>query len=126
MRTYSEFLAFFRQELDRLGEQPFALSYQEVLGLMAGPVATDAGDAACRVFAATLEWPHLADHLRLETCIRLDTAREWCETCGEGELDPDETGQEFLESVLIEYYRDAGKDHWVVDRFLPAHKEPIA
>src|SRR5438132_8269972 len=126
MRTYSEFVAFFHQEIDRLGEQPFALSYREIVGLMAGPVATEAGDEACRVFAAELRWPPVADHVRLELCIRLDAAREWCETCAEGEIDPEETGTTFLKELLIDYYRDAGKSEWIVDRFFPNWREEEA
>jgi hypothetical protein len=123
MKTYAEFVEVFQRKIDRLGEHPFALSYREVVGLMAQPVATQAGDEACRVFATELRWPPVGDHVRLELCMRLDSAREWCEICAEGEIDPEETGTIFLTELLIDYYRDAGKENWIVDRFLPLWKK---
>jgi hypothetical protein len=113
---YGDHIPFFEREIERLGTKPFDLafgSFLEVLGLRGG---SREADAACRVFAETLEWPPLSERVRLELCMRLACAKWWCAECKDGE--PEETGKEFLESVLISYWRDVGRTDWLHENFV--------
>ena len=112
MRTYNDHVMFFDREIDRIGRAPFGLSLRSFLAVMARD-GTPEADAACRAFAATLEWPPLTEELRAEIGLRLVCAREWCADVTGAEGDGDEDGQEFLRSILIEYWQDCGRENWL-------------
>jgi len=116
-KTYGDHLRFVRHEVDRLGDRPLGLSFRSFLEGLARQ--SDEGDDACRVFAVTLEWPPLSEHLRLEVLCRLSAAEEWLEHCSEHEVPEDESGLEFLESLLIEYWRDVAPWNWCEAKILP-------
>lgn len=106
----------FQRELDRLATPRMNLSLAEVMRAL-GQDGSPEADAACRAYAATLEWPPVADSVRLELCLRLQCALWWLGKVRDG--DPaGETGSELLESVLIEYWRDVGRVDWLYARFV--------
>ena len=112
---YGQHVAFFDKEIDRLGSAPFDLSFRSFLAALAHDGMEEA-DAACRVFAATLDWPPVSDRVRLELCMRLACARWWCTEVAEHDSE-EELGSAFLESVLIEYWRDVGRLDWLYENY---------
>jgi hypothetical protein len=114
--TYGDHIPMFQRELERLGRPTMALTIDAVIGALARQGSAEA-DAACRVYAATLEWPPVADSVRLELCLRLTCALWWLDIARD-ENPEGETGSELLESVLIEYWRDVGRVDWIHDRFV--------
>ena len=77
MRTTCYHTPFFRKEVKSLGATPVRLSACEALEALVGDGLRDT-DAACRVFAETLECPAMADRVRLEVCLRLECAGWYC------------------------------------------------
>lgn len=122
---YGEHRRFFDREIERLGQPPFDLSIRSFLEVL-GRAGSEEADAACRVFAATLEWPRVPEHVRMELCLRLACARWWC-TEVEGLETEDEVGKAFLESILIGYWRDVGRVDWLWENYCltPAEKEDL-
>lgn len=114
MKTCNDHVAFFTSELDTLGNKPFRLRFAEFLEVLRYRKFHEA-DAACRVFAATLQWPAVQEKTRLELCMRLDCARWYCEEHPDMELD--QRGQEFLEDLLVDYWIDEGKRNWIHDNY---------
>jgi hypothetical protein len=116
--TWSAHVDFFQREIDRLSQQPFALDFQSFLEAM-GLDGVSETDAAIRVFARTLDWPPVSDRVRFEICLRLSCARWYCaDMVGHGAEDDEEDGTEFLESLLIEYWRDVGRTDWLYATFI--------
>jgi hypothetical protein len=114
--TYNDHIRFFEQELQRVGKPPFDLSAQSFLQVLEQEPTREADDA-CRVFAATLEWPPLREAVRLEVCLRLACARDWCEAVTGAPGDDEEDGRQFLEELLTEYWRDYQRE-WLGKRFV--------
>ena len=112
--TYAEHIAFFDRELEALGRKPFDLAFRSFVEALAHSGLEDA-DEACRFFASKLFWPPVSDRVRLELCMRLACAQWWCKANADAE--PEEEGKEFLESVLIEYWRDVGRRDWLLENF---------
>ena len=114
VQTYGEWADFFKVEQEGLNGGFFTLK-QLFAGLRA---ETLAGDEAVRVFALLREWPHMGEPLRSEISARLACAEWYCrymqsldaagESCGE-------SFQEFVESLMIGYYRDAGRCDWLFE-----------
>jgi hypothetical protein len=107
-----DLIALWDAELARLSTPEPRVSLPVILGILQGP-GSEAADSACSLFAATLAWPPLEDPVRLEVLFRLCCARWYCSVMPEHELEQDETPGAFAESVLIEYWRDAGREDWV-------------
>ena len=114
--TYGDHLPLIDEELRRLGQPQMKLDLAMILGALSRQGAREADDA-CRVFAATLAWPPVADSVRFELCLRLQCARWYVDTIRD-ESPEGQTGSELLESVLIEYWRDVGRVDWIYDRFV--------
>jgi hypothetical protein len=110
---YASDKRFFRRELELLGD-PLDLRVEQYLHVLENRYTEEADDA-CRQYAATLTWPPLPDPVRLEVCLRLACAEWYCSTFGdETDLD-DLDGQQFLESLLVEYWKDVGRESWLVE-----------
>jgi hypothetical protein len=112
---YKDHLPFFDGEIATLGQRPFNLPFRTLFEVLRSNGSQEA-DEACRVFASTLTWPQVSDAVRFELCMRLSCARWWCT-----ELTDDDTygepGREFLESLLIEYWRDVGRQDWLHENY---------
>jgi hypothetical protein len=121
MKKYGDHIPFFEREIASLGQQAFDLSFQSFLEVLATS-GTAAADAAVRSFAATLSWPPVSDPVRLELCMRLSCAKWWCKEC-EGLDAADEEGKEFLESVLIDYWRNEGRLDWLQENYCLTEQE---
>lgn len=113
--SYGAHIPFFEREIAELGNKPLGLSFQSFLEVLAHP-GTDEADAAVRVFASTLRWPPVSDPVRLELCMRLSCAKWWCKECEDHNPEGEE-GKEFLESVLIEYWKDVGRLDWLHENY---------
>ena len=113
---YRDHIPFLDRELERLEKGPFDLSARSFLEVL-GRAGTPEADAACRVFAATLEWPPVPDRVRLELCFRLACARAWCAEIADDSDSETEDGRAFLEEVLITYWRDDGRVHWLHENY---------
>lgn len=111
MHTYQEHVRFLQRELEGLGK-PFGLALLPLLRVMGAAPSLEA-DVACRVFAATLQWPPLTDATRLEVGLRLLCAIEWCEERIPVDGDCSENGSDFLAQVLIDYWQDFERGHWL-------------
>jgi len=116
--SWNAHIDFFEREIERLSREPFALGFQSFLEAL-GLDGVSETDAAIHVFARTLEWPQFSDRIRFEICLRLSCARWYCAdmVASEGEAG-DEHGTEFLESLLIEYWRDTGRSEWLYRTFV--------
>jgi hypothetical protein len=114
--TYGDHIDFFDREIAALGQRPMALTLPQIIHALDTDGAAET-DAACRAFAAALEWPPMADDVRLQVCLRLHCARWWCVDMAEEDADG-ETGKGFLESLLIEYWRDVGRVDWIHAHFV--------
>lgn len=121
-KNLDDFLQLFEKELERIGQKPFALSYPDILAVLGDPRMTEFVDEACRVFCLTLEWPPLTDAQRLEVCVRLDAAREWCASCRQSAYPGEGYDVTLLKELLIKYYKEEGRDYWKADRFLQDRK----
>ena len=117
MRPYGDYLPFLDREIARIGKGPLLLSFPEALQVLAHPGTAEA-DAACRVFAATLDWPPMTEGVRLEVCLRLACLRWWCALPEIRRQNDEDEGPESLASVLIEYWRDVGRADWLFDAFV--------
>ncbi len=115
MRTYNDHVPFFEKELARLGSTPVVLLPQSILAVMGAGVGSREVDKACRVFAATLEWPPLTEQVRLEVYLRLLCAKWWCEDMTGAEGDCAENGEEFLTELLIDYWQDVALENLLWD-----------
>jgi hypothetical protein len=118
MRIYEEHIPFFDREIERVGKPPFHLSAGSFLAVLAQEHGSREADAACRVFAATLEWPEMTEPVRLEVNLRLACARWWCTVVPDGEVSEEEPGPLFLERLLIEYWQDVGRKDWIYESIL--------
>ena len=110
MRTYAEHIPCFERELSTLGHA-FGLDFQQFLLALENRY-TEAADEACRLFAKEYRWPPMSDQTRLEVCLRLSCASMYCQELGDKSIDLEESGQFFLESLLIEFWRDVGREDW--------------
>jgi hypothetical protein len=54
--------------------------------------------------------------------MRLSCAKWWCKEC-EGLDAADEEGKEFLESVLIDYWRNEGRLDWLQENYCLTEQE---
>ena len=79
-------------------------------------------DFACRIFGTTGVWPLLEPRVRLEVCLRLACAAWYCKANSDQERE-DETKEEFLDSLLIEYWNDVGKADWLYESFVQPANE---
>ena len=113
---YGRHVAFLDREIHLLGGAGFALSFTEIDGILATRNSKET-DAICKQFAQTLHWPELSEKTRFEICLRLSCARSWCLHLGDCDSE-DQTGQEFLESILVEYWNDVGREDWIYDRYV--------
>lgn len=118
---YKNHLAFLDREIASLGTG-LHLDFESLQRVMGGPGTREADDA-CRVFAATLEWPLMSDAVRAEVCCRLACGRWWCADMGEVEIGPEEDGQWMLEQLLIDYWLDAGREEWIFHSFVERKPE---
>ncbi|GEM_PF-6510485 len=114
LETFWDFVPFFEREIGLLGRPFWDLNFRAIFRVLRSE-GTQEADEACRVFAITLEWPPVSEPVRLELCLRLCTARWWCTVVADDPLD--EPKREFLESVLIEYWRDVGRRDWIHENF---------
>jgi hypothetical protein len=113
---------FFQQEIDTLSQKPLALDFQSVLEGLGLDGVTETDDAI-RTYARTLEWPPVADRVRFELCLRLSCARWYCADMVrfDADTDDDRSGSEFLESLLITYWRDVGRTDWLFAALIQLH-----
>jgi hypothetical protein len=114
MMTYGDHIRFLDREIERLGSRPFALSFGSLLEGLSRRGLPEA-EEACRVFAATLEWPAMSDPVRFEVCARLSMTRWHCNEIASMETEAEfgYTGTEFLTDTLIDYWRDVGHHDWL-------------
>jgi len=117
--TYEDHIAFLDREIRKLSAVSLSISFRSFLEVL-DQQGLDEADAACRVFAATLEWPKMSDLCHFEICARLSAVKLYCKSmANEDPLDSD--GKAFLESLLIEWWRDVGRVEWIhyyfVERF---------
>lgn len=132
MRTYAEHIPCFEQELSTLGHA-FDLDFQQLLLALENRY-TEAADEACRLFAKEYRWPQMSAQTRLEVCLRLSCASMYCQEMADNPIDSEESGRFFLESLLIEFWRDVGREDWFdkclihwsnPPRFYPPVEPPI-
>lgn len=120
LETFWDYVPFFEREIRNLAGPFLGLNFLSVFRILRSE-GTHEADEACRVFAITLEWPRVADPVRLELCMRLCCARWWCTVVSDDPLD--EPKREFLESLLIEYWRDVGRRDWIHENFCLTSEE---
>lgn len=121
MNTFADWIPFLNREMAALSQRAFLLpidDVEEVLGVNGAPEA----DAAIRVYLDTTEWPPVSDRVRFELLLRLAVARRYCRNSAAAR--PEEELPEFLESVLIEYWRDVGRTDWLYHEFVNPDKPP--
>ena len=122
---YSERVRFFEEQIENLGG-PFVMSL-DVMKRVLTRCTSPEGDEACRIFAATRHWPPMNDETRLEVCLRLECARDWCVTCGEARVDPhDENEQDFLKELLLDYCNDGGRTEWIYETLVRPDRQSAA
>ncbi len=113
---YEDHLNFFEKEISELGKSPMNLSFPIIMEAL-GNDGFNETDEAIRHFINTFCWPNVSDRVRFELCLRLSCAKWYCKENGEMDTE-DETGKEFLESLLIEYWRDVGRVDWIHSHFV--------
>ena len=116
MNDYRDFLPFLRREIALLEQSRFELTFHQMHRVLAGDFA-DHTDAVIREFLPELVWPHLEDHIRFELCLRLSLAVYWIEQLLP-DYETDETLTEFLDSTLIEYWLDDGRNRWMWEHYI--------
>ena len=116
MNDYREILPFLKQELEKIEQPELRLSVQSVVEVLESE-GSDLADAAVREYSATLLWPRVSDRVRFELCLRLRVSIFWIEGLQDTSTDG-ETLQDFLESTMIDYWRDEGRWRWVWNHFV--------
>ena len=111
MDSYDEWHAFFLGEVEKIGGGPWRMSFLEIRETLVRKSNTL--DPKIRVFAATRSWPPRTEPERLEACARLACAIEWCETLMTLTDASEPLTPKALESVLIEYWLDVGRETWL-------------
>ena len=112
-RMHDALARFLEGELERLGRPFLRVSFREVLIALNG-VPHPQADAACRQFARQLDWPvGLSDAATLEICLRLCSSAWYCHRHGSTRMDDEETLEDFLESLLVEWWHDVGREKWL-------------
>jgi hypothetical protein len=112
--TYGDHVPFLSREIETLGSRPFALPFATILRVLEHRGSAEV-DAACRTFASTLHWPPLEDHQRLEACLRLACTKWWCELNRTVDVEDGDEGEAFLTSLMIDYYKDVGREDWLYE-----------
>lgn len=107
---YGDFISIF-SDLIALHGKSMAVDFRDLLKCLRGE-DTAAADAACRRVSRGQALPPLSPRVKAEVLCRLACGEWYCtdnfhlETAGE-------TQQEFLDSLLIDYWRDGGRSSWL-------------
>ena len=117
MKKHRDHIPFFWHELQCVSETPITLSFAEALEAILHDGLPET-DAACRDFSQTLEWPTLSERVRFEVCLRLECAHWYCTELSELAAEDEEwSGSNFLEELLIAYWREGGRRDWLAACF---------
>ena len=111
---YGSFIPRLEGVLDSLGG-PMEARFEDLLRCLRG-AATEAADEACRRLARGQDLPPLSPPQRLEVCMRLSCGIWYCRTEFHRDLEG-EGEPEFLDSLLIDYWRDVGRCSWLGEAF---------
>ena len=105
-------------ELQKLSEVDLRLRAEDVLQVLQeqSPWCLETAQA-CRHYAESREWPAMPDIVRWDVICRMRCALAYCED-KPGAPSYDETFQEFLVSLLVDYWEDVGWRNWVIEDIL--------
>jgi len=105
-------------ELEKLSAADLQLRAADVLLVLQeqSPWHSEAAQA-CEQFALSREWPAMRDIVRWDVICRIRCAIAYCED-KPGVLCSDEMFQEFLVSLLVDYWDDVGWINWVSEEIL--------
>ena len=117
-RNYEDLVPLIREGLEGLEAEALRLTPRLLLEVLSGDAPTAEADAACRQFARTGEWPAgLPDAIRLQVSLR---ARAALWQCQDYDYQPNHgrTAAEILESLMTDYWNDAGRWNWIQEDVL--------
>ena len=118
MKTQGDYIAPLMEELEKLSVTDLQLRAEDVLLVLQehSPFRLEAAQA-CEQFAQSREWPAMRDIVRWDVICRIRCAIAYCED-KPGAVSSDETFQEFLVSLLVDYWEDVGWINWVTEEIL--------